>query len=105
MNRKQQLLEFLAQSPNDSFLKFALALEFIKAGDDDSALVYFKDIITHDPDYTGTYYHLGKLYQRKNDHSLARQTLMDGIDRTKEKDPHTYAELRQALDELNEESE
>ena len=105
MSRKEQLLKFLEHNPHDSFVKFALALEHISADDDDTALDYFKDILQQDPDYTGTYYHLGKLYQRKNERSLAEQTFQEGLRRTAVKEPHAYSELQHALNELNEDAD
>ncbi|HZX75148.1 MAG TPA: tetratricopeptide repeat protein, partial [Cyclobacteriaceae bacterium] len=62
ITRIDQLQKFLEGAPNDSFVKFALALEYINQSDDETGLRFFKEILDHDPDYTGTYYHLGKLY-------------------------------------------
>lgn len=48
--------------PNDSFSKFALALEIIKIDRRKSAVVLFEDIVQNDPNYVGVYYHLGEQY-------------------------------------------
>ena len=66
MNRIQQLKEYLRATPNDSFLQHALALENIKAGNDDDAKKLFENILANDPTYVGSYYHLAKLLERQN---------------------------------------
>ena len=99
-SRIDQLLKFLSTNPGDSFIIFALALEYIKLGDDEKACSYFKEIISTDPDYTGTYYHLGKLYERLNEKDLAEQTYREGMKRTLGKDQKAYAELQEAINQL-----
>ena len=37
MNRIEKLLEYLQATPNDNFLRHALALEYIKVGNDNDA--------------------------------------------------------------------
>ena len=37
MNRIEKILEFLSQQPQDNFLRHALALEYIKIGEDQKA--------------------------------------------------------------------
>src|SRR6185295_18206777 len=99
-SRITQLEKFLEQDPNDSFVQYALATEHVNLGDDESALSYFKKILAHDPDYTGMYYHLGKLYQRRQQNDLAEQTFLEGMKRTLGKDAHTHRELQEALNQL-----
>lgn len=72
-NRIEKLKLFLKQTPNDSFLQHALALEYVKLGNDDEAEKLFNNILDREPDYTGSYYHLGKLLERKglNDEAIA----------------------------------
>ena len=98
--RMDQLLKFLEASPNDSFVKFALALEYINQSNDEKALEYFNEILQHDPDYTGTYYHLGKLYERLKDPPSAERVYREGLQRTQSKDVRGYRELQQALNEM-----
>ncbi|MFZ9878096.1 MAG: tetratricopeptide repeat protein, partial [Chitinophagaceae bacterium] len=64
----------LAQSPGDSFLQHALALEFIKQGEDLRARQYFEELLEANPQYIGSYYHLAKLLERSGDTSAAIQT-------------------------------
>ena len=61
MDRIEKLKTFLESTPADSFLQHALALEYIKVGDDGEARKLFKEILLREPTYVGSYYHLGKL--------------------------------------------
>jgi tetratricopeptide (TPR) repeat protein len=103
MERIDKLKEFLAASPNDSFLQHALALEYIKKGDDNDARVLFELILHREPGYVGTYYHLGKLLERAGDYEFAILTYNKGmIEAKKADDRHAYNELQGALEEITE---
>ena len=65
MDRISKLKEYLQGNPDDSFLNHAMALEYIKIGEDGLARELFEGIIARDPGYVGTYYHLAKLYERE----------------------------------------
>ncbi|MGB3076129.1 MAG: tetratricopeptide repeat protein [Chitinophagales bacterium] len=99
-SRIEQLLIFLSGNPKDSFVKFALALEYAKLGDDEKTLSYFKEILADDPDYCGTYYHLGKLYEKLNKKEKAEETYKEGLKRSMGKEQKTYQELQEALNQL-----
>lgn len=100
-SRVKKLMEFLEADPNDSFSRFALALEHLKSGDTASAQQHFEHILTHDPGYIGVYYHLGKLYQSLGELRKALKTFTTGISAArKENDLHAASELEQAISEL-----
>ena len=101
MDRINKLQEMLTQSPWDSFLQHALALEFIKQGDDHLARRYFEELLNADPQYIGSYYHLAKLLERSGDTSAAIQTYEKGMEQAKRvQDQHAFNELRGAWEEL-----
>lgn len=101
MERIQKLKAFLAESPADSFLRHALALEFIKVGEDEQARELFEQILKTDPGYIGTYYHLAKLLERAGDTAAAITCYQDGMEAAgKAGDKHAFGELRSALEEL-----
>ena len=58
MNQKrlEQLREMLAEEPNDPFLIYALATEYLNT-DKAKARLYFEILLSKYPDYAGTYYH------------------------------------------------
>jgi Tfp pilus assembly protein PilF len=101
MSRINILKSFLESDPNDSFSRYALALEYVKAGQHDDAVREFETVRTKDPDYVATYYHLGKLYQQLSKTHEAEKTFRTGITTAaKLKDEHTRSELEAALEEV-----
>lgn len=101
MSRIKKLKEYLQTTPNDSFLQHALALEYVKIGDDTAARELFETILERDPGYTGSYYHLGKLLERAGNNDAAIAIYKKGMDETKKvADNHAFGELRGALEEL-----
>ena len=101
MNRIEILKGFLKDNPNDSFLRYALALEYIKLGQNDEAVREFETVRNTDPEYVATYYQLGQLYQKLGQKHDAEKTFRTGITvATKAGDEHTRSELEAALEGL-----
>ena len=101
MDRITKLKEFLQANPGDNFLKHALALEYIKIGDDATARSVFEEILTLDPGYVGSYYHLAKLLERAGETDMAIQWYEKGMEAAKKAgDKHALGELRSAYEEL-----
>lgn len=102
MDRLTRLRLFLEHDPDDLFTRFAIALELVKAADDQQACTTFHDILLRDPGYIGAYLHLGKCLERLGRAAEARDTYIRGIDSARlTKDPHAASELTGALDELD----
>ncbi|MEI3801141.1 MULTISPECIES: tetratricopeptide repeat protein [unclassified Chitinophaga] len=101
MDRIAQIKQFLAATPNDSFLKHALALEYIKLNDDVTARQLFEELLAHEPGYVGSYYHLGKLLERAGDNAAAISTYEKGMVMAKAgNERHAYNELQSAYEDL-----
>lgn len=101
--RIDKLKGFLAASPGDPFLQHALALEYIKSGDDNQARQLFENILKNDPSYVGSYYHLGKLLERQGDLSLAIKWYEKGMHAARQAgDNHALNELRAAHEDISE---
>ena len=99
--RIEQIKLFLEKTPNDAFLNYAMAIELIALDKDDEAKVIFNNLITQQPDYFATYYHLAKLYEREGDEARAIKTYEKGMEVTKRLgEKHAFAELSAALEEL-----
>ncbi len=95
MNRLEKLLEFIQNEPNDEFLKYALATEYLRLNNTEKALSYYEDLVNNHPGYSGTYYHLGKLYEALNRKQDALDIYEKGMKITKEKrDNHAFSELQ-----------
>ncbi len=102
-DRIEQLKRFAEEDPNDSFSRFALALEYMKGNDLQQAAGLFVHILKRDPEYSGAYYHLGKVYELLGRGDDARTTYTKGITVcTRQQDLHAAQELKQALNELEE---
>ena len=101
MNRIQKLKEFLIANPADSFIQHALALEYIKLGDDAQARNVFESLLCRDKNYVGSYYHLAKLLERTGAKEEAIQCYETGMLKAKEAgDDHAYNELKSAYEDL-----
>jgi tetratricopeptide (TPR) repeat protein len=95
ISRLQKLLEFIENEPDDPFLKYALATEYLRLNETVNALAYYEDLINNHPNYTGTYYHLGKLYEALGRKTEAISTYETGMKITKEqRDNHAFSELQ-----------
>ena len=101
MDRIAKLVQYLEATPNDNFLQHALALEYIKIGNDTEAQKLFENILTNDPSYVGTYYHLAKLLERTGETEQAIQWYEKGMAAAKAAgDQHSYNELQAAYEDL-----
>lgn len=101
MYRIEKILEFLKANPKDNFLRHALALEYIKLGDDLKARILFEEILTESPDYVGSYYHLAKLLEKLEQTDKAIEYYEKGMASAKAaNDSHAYSELQAAYEDL-----
>ena len=101
MDRIEKIKEFLKASPTDNFLQHALALEYNKRGEEDKAQILFEEILTRDPGYIGSYYHLAKLLEHTGDTEGAIKWYEKGMEvAQKAGDNHALSELKSAYEEL-----
>lgn len=102
MSRIEKLLNFLIDAPQDSFLQHALALEYIKEGQDSEARKLFEEILERDPAYIGSYYQLASLLERSGEINAALHCYKKGMEYAKYVDNwKAYNELNAAWEELN----
>jgi lipopolysaccharide biosynthesis regulator YciM len=104
VNRLEKLLEFIDNEPNDPFLKYALATEYLKLNNQDEALKFYIDLVQNHEDYVGTYYHLGKLYELRQEQESALKIYQKGMEVAKKiKDNHALSELMGVYNSLQDE--
>ncbi len=104
VNRLERLLEFFEHEPNDPFLKYALATEYLRLDNPEKALWFYLDLVDQHPDYIGTYYHLGKLYEQMQKQKEALNIYEQGISVAKKiKDQHALNELLGVFNSLQDE--
>jgi Tfp pilus assembly protein PilF len=93
----------MKENDKDSFLQHALALEYIKTGNDVEARKLFNEILLREPTYIGSYYHLGKLLERVGDTPRAIRVYDRGMEEAKKAgDTHSYNELMMAKEDVEE---
>jgi Tfp pilus assembly protein PilF len=101
VERINKLKEFLITNPDDCFVQHALALEYIKIGDDETGKELFEKILSKNPEYVGSYYHLAKLLDRIGETQKAIDIYEKGMEEAKKvNDMHAFGELRSAYEEL-----
>jgi tetratricopeptide (TPR) repeat protein len=99
-SRLEKLLEFLKNEPNDEFLLYALATEYLRLNDTAKALEYYEKLVNEHPGYVGTYYHLGKLYEALNRKDDAIKIYEKGMATAQSKrDNHAFSELKAVYQE------
>ena len=98
MSRLSQIEEMLKSEPNDSFLNYALALEYAKANDVAKAIQFIETLLSKDENYLGAYYQLGKYYEQIQDIPKAISTYTKGTEVAKKiKNNKALGELNEAL--------
>jgi len=98
MSRIDEIKKMLKTDTNDSFLTYALALEYEKAEDRKNAIDIIEKLIQTDPNYLGAYYKLGSLYESQNKFEKAITIYRTGIKLATEKnDNKAKGELEEAL--------
>ena len=101
MDRIAKLKEYMKTADKDSFLQHALALEYIKIGNNEEARLLFNEILKREPTYIGSYYHLGKVLEKLGDNAKALRVYERGMEvATAANDHHSYTELQAAYEDL-----
>lgn len=99
--RLQKLAEMLEKQPHDTFLLYAMGMEYLGMNDVNVAEKYFKQVLEVDSNHIATHYQLGILFTQLNRENEAQLVLEKGFELAKQKgDLKTQNEFRSALDEL-----
>lgn len=99
MNDRLKLIkEMLETNPDDSFLKYAAALEYEKDGNRKMAISTIQDLLAKDENYLGAYYKLGRLFEELGKEKEAIKVYRAGLEVSKKtSDLKTEGELSEAL--------
>jgi len=101
MDRLEVLLQLYENDPSDSFTQFAIGFEYHKVGQLQNALYWYELVLTTDANYTGVYYHLGRLYVDLERIEDARKIYKKGIEVcTRLQEVKDRGELQQALEAI-----
>ncbi len=101
MDRLESLNKMLEANPEDLFLHYALAMEYMSANEDMLAMEKLEWVKSASPAYLAVYYQLAKLYEKLEEPEKAIEIYEQGIEVAREQNEmKTMGELRSALDEL-----
>jgi len=94
----------LVSEPQDEFLNYALAIELEHEGQLTEATTILQALLKRNPAYLAGYYKLGELLSKAALKEEAVIAYQQGMALAKQqKNPKTFQELRQALENLEEE--
>lgn len=100
--RKQQIEEMLAEDPNDPFLRYGLAMEYVSVGDDAAAVKCLQELIAVVPDYVPAHQQLGQSLVRQGRTAEARQAWRQGVEAAqKAGNLHARDEMQGFIDSLS----
>ena len=100
-SRLDKLKAFLEANPDDCFVRYGLAQEYVKQDALEEAIAEFHRILQINPDYQAAYYHAGKTYQKLGRNEEARSIFQRGVETSlRTGDLHARGELEAALSEL-----
>ncbi len=96
--RATALRALLEQDPNNSFVRYGLALDHVNSGDLESGVAEFRTLIANDANYCAAYYHGGQSLEKLSRPEEAAELYRQGIEATlRTGDGHTRSELEAAL--------
>lgn len=102
--RVKAFIELLTKDPNDSFSRYALAVEYAGDGNTDQAIVELKEVIKRDSAYVAAYRQLGQIYLKLNRTAEAKKFYRKGIELAeKANDIHAKQEMDEELEDIEDE--
>lgn len=102
--RLEALKRLLEKDPNDSFTRYALAMEYQSRGEPDTAITYLKEVVSRDANYIPAYHLLGQVLAKLNRTQEAKRTYRQGIEVAEVAgDTHAKKEMTEELEELEDE--
>jgi thioredoxin-like negative regulator of GroEL len=101
MPRFDQLLKMLAGEPQDTFLRYALAMEYRSLGEPVPAAENFLKLIGQHPPHVPSFFMYSQLLVETGEIEQARAILRDGIEQARAQgDAHAAGEMSQFLADL-----
>ena len=97
-SRREKIEAMLLDDPHDTFLRYALALEFDKEGRHDESLAGLRQLAAGSPPYVPAYFQGAQQLVRIDRVDEARTMLRDGIDAARAQgDAHAAGEMSEFL--------
>jgi tetratricopeptide (TPR) repeat protein len=101
-SRAAALKQILEANPEDSFARYALAMEYSGGGDTEAAMAEFQRLLASHPDYANAYFMAAQTLARADRNDEARGMLQQGIECARRtRNQHAMAEMEAMLDDLD----
>ncbi len=100
-NRLEGLLNFYKKDPNDPFVMYGLALEYMSENEWQKAEDFFVKLLGQNPDYVAGYLQYAQLKEKENKIEEAKELYKRGIEAAnKSGDRKSAKEMEDFLDDL-----
>ena len=101
MSRREQLETMLAETPDDTLLRYALAMELENEDENERSLELHRGLMADDPPYVPSFFMSGQQLANLDRIDEAKQMLAKGIQQANaQNNLHAAGEMRQFLDSL-----
>ncbi len=102
MTRREKLEAMLECEPQDQMLRYMLALELDKEGENDRSLSFLRGLMDDDSPYVPAFLMAGQQFTRLNRSDEARSSFQRGIEAAQAQgNAHATDELKRFLSELD----
>ena len=96
--RREKIETMLAEQPDDTFLRYSLAMELQKEGLHDESLQRFRELTANTPPYVPAFFMAAKMLVHLQRIPEARSFLRDGIEQARSQgDGHAASEMAELL--------
>lgn len=102
MSRREQLEQMLAASPDDLFLKYALAMLLAGEGDEEAAAARLATVNQEHPEHVAAWFQRAQILARIGEVEESREVIIAGIAAAQQAgDDHAEGEMRSFLEMLD----
>ncbi|MCP4189745.1 MAG: hypothetical protein GY768_03865 [Planctomycetaceae bacterium] len=100
-SRREKIEAMLADDPTDLFLRYSLAMEWSKEGENDASLRGLEELTKENPPYVPAFFMAAQQLAGLSRVSEAREKLRDGIEQARQQgDAHAAGEMSEFLASL-----
>ena len=100
-SRREMLEEMLASDPQDTFLRYGLAMEFAREGQPQESVARLRALIADQPNYIPAYFQSAQILAKEGDTAAAAELLRRGIASAQAQgEPHAAEEMSALLTQI-----
>ena len=102
MSRREKLEALLADEPGDTFLRYALAMEWANEDENEKSLAIYDDLMAETPPYVPAFFMAGQQLAELDRNDEAREILTRGIQHAQTQgDLHAAGEMTEFRETLD----